>query len=394
MEFETRSQTQSLLLIGFASAVFALPQCAHDSVQDGPVVCGDGLVIGSEECDNDTAGCSDCKIVTGWDCVDNFCSEICGDELIVGEEQCDPPDQRACDNSCRGAVKPEACDMTGYWVARQTDFSRDSVLGALQVSSTWYAYRFDQGSGGEFEVKQSLNCGIEASGSATVRPLVAGYEWLMYSDPADGSTRHGVRRGTFTESGDGQCSFAMDRWYVARGLEDRFLPPDFSAHPRLADLQPLPFEENPLVPTGEFLDGVIDVDKDGFPGWAWQVSGNFAGIRHVVARDWNQYSTVPELPIATHSVEFTTRATFNTEESLLALDQCDPSCALFLAGSAPALDQPARATFRHLGASLEEPRVAELITGPLGDDVTVDMATCAKVRSALPHVDWLEGGKP
>ena len=79
---------------------------------------------------------------------------------------------------------------------------------------------------------------------------------------------------------------------------------------------------------------------------------------------------------------------------MLAVDQCDPSCALFLAGSSPALDQPARATFRYLGKVLSEPRVAVIIGRELGEDVAADMATCAKVREALPHVDWLEGGEP
>ncbi len=397
---EVGSRFQSRLLFGLASvsfalcALFALSQCAHDSVKSGPVECGDGLVFGDEQCDNDEAGCANCKIVTGWLCEDNRCYEDCGDKLIVGEEQCDPPDGLSCDQSCRGAVKQEACDMTGYWIARQTDFSRDSVLGQLQVSSTWYVYLFEQDASGAFEVKESLNCGIEASGSAKVRPIPGGFEWLLYSDPFDGSTRHGVRRGSFVEDGDEQCSFAMDRWYVGRGIDDSLLPDDYSAKPALADLAPLPFEEDPLNPTGENLEGSIDVDGDGYPGFAWQISGNFAGLRHVVARDWNEYSTVPELAIPAFAVEFTTRAAFNTEEVLLAVNQCEPACALFQAGSAPALDQEARATFRHLGKTLTETRVAAVITGRPRDDLTADMTTCANVREALPHVDWLEGGEP
>ena len=387
-------QSQSLILLGLASALFVLPSCARDTILEGPLVCGDGLVFGDEQCDVESPGCSKCKVASGWLCPDNTCEEICGDELIVGDEECDPPDGLSCDNSCRGAVKEEACDMTGYWIVRQTDFSRDSVLGQLQVSSTWYVYLFEQETNGTFEVREYLNCGIEASGSATVRPLPGGFEWLLYSDRPDGSTRHGVRQGTFVADADEQCSFAMDRWYVGRGIEDRLLPDNFTAKPALADLEPLPFEDDPLNPNGENLDGSIDVDEDGYPGFAWQVSGNFAGLRHVVARDWNEYSTVPELPIAAYAVEFTTRAAFNTEEVLLAVNQCDPACALFMAGSAPALDQKARATFRHLGKTLSEPRVAAVITGKPGDDVTADMATCANVRESLQHVDWLEGAEP
>ena len=61
--------------------------------------CGDGVVSGTEECDDgnnlNDDGCSQsCKFEIGFDCMNfdylpTICNEICGDALIVGIENCD-----------------------------------------------------------------------------------------------------------------------------------------------------------------------------------------------------------------------------------------------------------------------------------------------------------------
>lgn len=60
-------------------------------------ICGDGLVLGAETCDDDDLdsgdGCSStCIIETGFYCAPSSpssCSSICGDGIIASDEDCD-----------------------------------------------------------------------------------------------------------------------------------------------------------------------------------------------------------------------------------------------------------------------------------------------------------------
>lgn len=63
-------------------------------------ICGDGLDIGTFECDDQNLkngdGCSsDCKVERGWQCLGggpkkrDKCNEICGDGIDLGKLQCD-----------------------------------------------------------------------------------------------------------------------------------------------------------------------------------------------------------------------------------------------------------------------------------------------------------------
>lgn len=62
---------------------------------DGPV-CGDGLVTGSENCDDSNTlngdGCNAiCLAESGWNCGDGtICDPVCGDGMVVAAEVCDP----------------------------------------------------------------------------------------------------------------------------------------------------------------------------------------------------------------------------------------------------------------------------------------------------------------
>ena len=54
-------------------------------------ICGDGLKVGNEECDDnntkDGDGCSSkCKVETGYNCSHGVCTEICGDGIKIGKE--------------------------------------------------------------------------------------------------------------------------------------------------------------------------------------------------------------------------------------------------------------------------------------------------------------------
>lgn len=71
--------------------------------------CGDGIQAGSEQCDDgNTAngdGCSSsCQLEQGYACTGKVCAPVCGDSLITGSEQCDDGNAKSgdgCSSSCQ-----------------------------------------------------------------------------------------------------------------------------------------------------------------------------------------------------------------------------------------------------------------------------------------------------
>ncbi len=365
--------------------------CAHDRILPVSAVCGDGKKEGNEECDLDSVGCVECRVAAGFTCNDTECSPICGDGLKVGDEECDPPNGVTCDSSCNAATKAEACDMTGYWIARQTTFSIDSVLGQVQTTSNWHAYHMTQ-TGTSFDVDASAHCGLHITGSATVDLTdggIRGEIWRNSEGPvtsADGGAPpHDARQGTFAAAGS-NCGFSMDRFYYVRGLEESFLPADFTAKPALATLSALPFETDPEHPTGANAAGALDTDGDGFLGVAFQISGNASGVRNVVQRDWAEYADSSDHTIPQNAIEFTAGAGFDNQENVLHVSRCPlVGCGILLAGSVPASNLEHRVTFRYLGKALTDPRVAAVFVADLRSSIDDDLATCKNVMAALPH---------
>ncbi len=76
-----------------------------------PAICGDGMVEGTESCDDDNTvsgdGCdSDCNVEPGFECMDDpsVCVPVCGDGAIVGMETCDDGNDVSgdgCSSTCR-----------------------------------------------------------------------------------------------------------------------------------------------------------------------------------------------------------------------------------------------------------------------------------------------------
>lgn len=361
--------------------------CAHDTILPVDTVCGDGVQAGNEQCDIQSPGCVQCKIVEGWNCGDTTCTPICGDGIVVGDEECDPPDGTTCNSSCRLAAQSRSCDMTGWWVARETDFSVDEILSQVQTSSNWYLYHFSQ-TGDAFQVVESIDCGIHVTGTVAVDLDDGGVRGLLWkNDMSDGSA-HGPRKGTFKPDGD-NCTFTMDRWYNVRGVLDSLLPADFTANPDLSTLTPLPYEDNPEwtagTPHGQHLDGAEDTDGNGIPGILWLISGNAGGQRDTAQRDWNEYFTDPAQPIPAKAGEFVAGCNFNNQENILHVGGCGVlGCGVLLAGSHPA-PQPDRVTFRYLGPDLSDANVSAVVVAPIRKSLDDDMQTCANVRAALPH---------
>ena len=354
--------------------LLALASCAKDVVLPGEstdVVCGDGILSSTEECEGASAGCNLCRVVPGWQCQGADCSPICGDG-IVGDG-----------TTCANARKEEACSMNGYWIARETTFARDAVLGEIQTTSAWYVYHAVQ-TGDAFEIAESLWCGVRVTGSAAVEPTPAALRGLLYRNDMGRSGKHGPRRGTFKTEGSG-CAFSLDRFYNVRGLTDAMLPNDFGPRPDLADLPAMPVEDNPLQPTSQNLTGTDDPDADGIPGASYRLTGIAGGIRSSSQRDLAEYATKPGAPVAANAYTFVAPGFFDLQEAILRVSDCGLSCGLVAARASVAKDRTPRTTLRFLGRTLDGPTAKAILKGPLRADAATDLATCGSVRAALPH---------
>ncbi|HEY6559588.1 MAG TPA: DUF4215 domain-containing protein [Polyangiaceae bacterium] len=364
-----------------------LPGCATDRVLPVGSECGNLTKEATEECDLDSAGCADCRIATGWQCDDTTCQTVCGDGVVVGDEQCDSADGVSCDSACRTGTKTEDCDMTGYWVVRETAFNIDHVISQVQTSSNWAMFKLVQ-TGEVFHVDKALACGIQVSGTATVQLTEGGLRGIIHSNPpdTDAPAPRAPRQGRFVPTADG-CTFSMDRHYVVRGAEEaRFLPADFLTKPALDTLIPLPREEDPQNPTGQNAAGALDADGDGIPGLAWRISGTATGVRNVAMRDWYEYFTGPEARIPKQALEFVADVAYANQENILHVSRCPPlGCGLLLAGSHPAGNLRHRVRFLYLGKDIVDPRVSRIVTRELKQDIDADLQTCENVRAALLH---------
>jgi hypothetical protein len=355
--------------------------CAKDIVlpsSDNPDICGDGIVGPTEACDNPSAGCSGCQVTPGWVCQDNTCWYPCGDGISGDGTQ------------CMNATKDLACDMTGWWIARENDAVRDDVVSAPQTASTWYLYRFSQ-TNGAFQVEQALHCGFHVTGSATVDCTPGTLLGLLYRNDPSVNGQH-VRTGTFQMQDGGVCTWTFSRFYRIRGGTTVLVPTDFSTKPALADLVPLPYEDNPLQPTGAHLDNQEDTDGDGFPGASFQITGLATGIRESTQRDFKEYNPSGTETVPQNSISFTVHGNYDLQESVLSAQDCgyispmEPGlCPFIIEGSHIDPTLIPRITMQYLGSDLASPRVAAVVVNNPGDNSTLDLETCANVRTALPH---------
>lgn len=360
--------------------------CATDTVELAGSKCGNGIREPEEECDVESPGCKKCKEVSGWACRDNVCTEVCGDGKVVGSETCDPPDKAKCDTSCHlAAFKPEACDMSGVWIVRQTDFSEANVgTKGIQTSSNWYYLEIVQ-SGDSWTVKKSLFCGIVVTGSVSVRLQDAATRALMYRNPQADGRPGGARTGVMMAQGDG-CYFKAARHYFIRGGKDSLLPSNFDAEPALETLPALP-KSNDLYDAskGGDLAQAEDTDADGFVGVAYDVSGLIAGTRNVVQRDWCAYESDDAHKVPKNASEFIARSDFRNQEQILHVKCSASKCPLLEAGSSPSLDHPGRVVFRYLGKTATDETAKAIVVAPPGADPDKDFQTCMNIQAAIPH---------
>jgi large repetitive protein len=96
-------------------------------------VCGDEVVLGSEECDDSNYraydGCSGCQVECGWDCSEGECSGVCGDGMRKGAEECDDGNTASGDGCSRYCMVEVGYTCGGASSCWKCGGSGDTCLG-------------------------------------------------------------------------------------------------------------------------------------------------------------------------------------------------------------------------------------------------------------------------
>ncbi len=360
------------------AAVVAVAACAKDSVLpdvDSGGSCGNGALDPGEGCDNASPGCVGCTVGAGWTCPNNVCTPVCDDGIVDGGT---------------GKVRDTACDMTGYWAARETDYTKDSVLGSVQTSSAWSLFHFVQ-TGADFHVVEALDCGVHVTGSADVDFTTASLRANLYLNrqdglaPAyDGGITRPARQGT-SQAVTGGCALTLAPWYKIRGATDSYLPADFTTNPALSSLPPLPKVMDFSSASTEWPAGATDPDGDGIPGIAYKITGLLTGVRNAAERQWQGYATPAGAPVPAAALTLVVPDGYDDQESVLRVTQCGGGCNLLAAGSNVPKDLHGRLTLAFIGKTYGSSCVSPVVVDVPGQNADHDLTTCANVRLLLPH---------
>jgi hypothetical protein len=397
----SRARTLAFLFslgLAAAGAIAGSVACEHDVVLPSvstPALCGNGVVEGDEQCDNTSPGCIGCRVAPDWRCPDNVCAFDCDDPGVtqVGT----------------GCGRKASCNMAGYWAVRETDFTRDPVVGMLQTSTQWYLYHFVQSpEATRYAVDAVIDCGVHVTGGATSDYTIQTERYLMYKSGMDEGP-HSPRRGT-AEATSGGCNVSLDRFFFIRGATNAYLPTNFDNDASLPPAASEPWLDAPALPAQppgtELMDdthfpaGAVNGDgvSDGgvqYPGIAFRISETLSGIRHSAQRDYKGYASGTANPVKANALSFTFDGNYSLQESVLATTDCNVLvCALLGEIALPATDVAPYVTYSFVGTELTSSRTKSVVVGTPKASYTDDLATCANVELILPHDGSVHDGSP
>ena len=96
-------------------------------------VCGDGMIIGNETCDDGNYwaydGCRGCQVECGWDCSGGECAGICGDGMRKGAEECDDGNTESGDGCSRYCMVEAGFTCGGAWSYWECGGPGDTCVG-------------------------------------------------------------------------------------------------------------------------------------------------------------------------------------------------------------------------------------------------------------------------
>jgi len=258
-------------------------------------------------------------------------------------------------NTGFGIASSPECDLNGYWAGRLTTLS--NALGSDQVANNWYWMQIAQ-HGDSVEVIDHYDCGVEVQGltvSAHVELPRATMEKIAARNRQVG------RKGTLKRDGD-SCELSMERFWSVRGADpDTYLPDGRASTMTLEQAQAanaLPSEDN--------SSGAEDWNGSDYAGLGlgWVISGIVNGTRWSVQRDWNEWFSSSEHPVAAGDTDTQLSAgvRFTNEESVISIDP--PTSGLLKTAGEPLMnDVRNQITLKRLG----EAQAAELRDLPVGE---------------------------
>ena len=264
-----------------------LAACAQDDVLPSHEVvatCGNGVTDANEECDVASPGCVNCQVQPEWTCTASGCTPLCVDGVVGSGPACNNPH------------RDTACDLSGFWAVREKSYLRDTVFGALQVSSQWYLYEISQ-TGDAFVIDASLDCAVHVTGSATIDFPPATKRGQIWLNPQDGTNTMWPRRsGTSMPVANG-CAVSLEPWYFVWGATTAYVPTNFEGGVPIESLPPLPSVPNPIN-DNLFPLGATDPTTVGIPGFGTVISGILPGLRYSAQRSVTSFATTPGASVA------------------------------------------------------------------------------------------------
>lgn len=249
-----------------------------------------------------------------------------------------------------GAASDPACDLNGYWVAKQTLINQAELAGEQRTAQWYYLVLAQEGS--EVTMLDHHDCGQLTRGSAevvvpreTLKVLVTKNSWKG-------------RKAQVERVGD-HCEIEFERAWTVRGADPhKHLPAGVFAAGGLSA------QHGVALPSKDAPSGAENWNGSGLArlGFAMSVSGAANGTRFMTQRLYNDWFTSSEYKVrASERLDtIVLGASFDSEMAVLSVDPPNPLLQNLL--PRPDGEHPGNNTvLKLLGRGPDEPTVAEVV---------------------------------